>query len=58
MVLNLILSCSGLKVFILSVPVFVFFHQGGMAGALAIEEWGVEVVENLSLAEKWELFPG
>lgn len=45
MVWNLILSCRGLKAFILSVPAFGFFDQGGMVGALAIEEWGVEVVE-------------
>lgn len=47
--MNLTLSYSGLGVFILSVPPSAFLNLGGMSEALAIEDWGIEVIENLSL---------
>lgn len=40
---------SGLRVFILPVPTSAFLDLGGVAGALAIEDRGTEVVENPSL---------
>jgi len=47
MVSNLIFSYSG-KLFILPVPAFAFYDLGGMAGALASEDWDNEVFEHLS----------
>ena len=48
MVSNLILSYNE-QFFILPVPAFAFCNLGGLAGALAGEDWGKNVVEYLSL---------
>lgn len=47
--LNLILSDSGLRIFTLPVPALAFPDLGGLAGELAIDGRGTEVIENLSL---------
>ena len=48
MVSNLISFCSG-RFFILPVPAFDVCDLGGVAGALASEDWGKKVIEYFNL---------